>query len=64
MSETKDLTGRTAKCHCGNTAPSDEGLPFNPDICTKGHYFAYHDRFHWARNFEAVKLLLARKGIL
>lgn len=33
-------------------------------ICTKGHYFAYHDRFHWARNFEAVKLLLNRKGIL
>lgn len=33
-------------------------------ICTRGHYFAYNERFHWARNFEAVKLLLARKGIL
>lgn len=33
-------------------------------VCTHGHYFAYHDRFHWARNFEAAKLLLARKGII
>jgi len=33
-------------------------------ICTRGHYFAYHDRFHWARNFEAAKMLLDAKGIL
>lgn len=33
-------------------------------VCTHGHWFGYNERFHWARNFEAAKLLLERRGLI